>query len=287
MRTYSTIRATPRRRQRGFTLIEMMTTVAVLTIVMAVVFGALVDVQKSYKAEEQKVDTLQEAREFMDQFARDLHQAGFPHVRVYDKVALWSTTAAAQQDSRVAVGLVQYSPTTVWFEGDVDGDGNVESVRYTLQTQDDGTCPCRIMRAQIQKANGTAPTAQNVTANYNVALDRVLNSGGSGGTGTNGSRALSGYSSITTSSGVATTANDSLYAGYKQPFVFAAFDMNGNAVSAVDITQMDATGTNPAIWAIRSIRVVVNVQAQNPDLRTGMRTVTSMSQTAHVNNGLF
>jgi prepilin-type N-terminal cleavage/methylation domain-containing protein len=157
------------RRQRGFTLVEMLVAVAVLTVVLGVVFSQIMAVQKTYKSEEGKLDIVQETREFMDQFARDLHQAGFPNTRLYSS-GLYDNTS-----QYVAAGIVQFSGSTIWLEGDVDGDGQVESVQYNVVAGANGGCPCMITRSMILKAPNVAPTAQAVGVNANPALRGLMN----------------------------------------------------------------------------------------------------------------
>lgn len=157
-------------QQRGFTLMEMITAVAVLTLVLGVVFSQITAVQKSYKSEEGKLDVVQQTREFLDEFARNLHQAGYPNSHNYN-TGLYDNTS-----QNIAVGIVKVSPTTVWFEGDVDGNGQVESVQYSVVTGANGACPCSVTRSMIHKVNGTAPLSQNMAPNASVALRGVMNS---------------------------------------------------------------------------------------------------------------
>lgn len=55
---------TMRRRtwQRGFSLLEMITVVAILTLVMGAVFKQVITVQQRYRGEETKLDVAQESR---------------------------------------------------------------------------------------------------------------------------------------------------------------------------------------------------------------------------------
>src|SRR5690242_11919795 len=69
---------------RGFSLIELM----IVTIVLAIVLGAVVNyisiaVQRS-AGEQTKVDLTQDARSFVDEFERDLHQSGYPGCRMFN-----------------------------------------------------------------------------------------------------------------------------------------------------------------------------------------------------------
>ena len=70
-------------KERGFSLVELTIAMVVLLVVVGGILG-VVDVanQRSY-TEQAKLDMFQEAREFMDQMSRDLHQAGYPNPRHY------------------------------------------------------------------------------------------------------------------------------------------------------------------------------------------------------------
>jgi len=141
--------------QSGFTLIELLMVVLLLSIVVGAVFAQIDRAQVRYRVEDQKVDLTQQEREFIDQFTRDLHQAGFPSAPMY------GGTATANQ---VALGVTTLSSNDIVVEGDVDGDGLVDVVEYSYF---DGSgwptngppnpCPC-IRRSQIVKGSGTAAT---------------------------------------------------------------------------------------------------------------------------------
>ncbi len=256
-----------RARQRGFSLLEMLVVVAILMLVMGVIFQQVGQVQKRYRTEEAKLDLTQESREFLDQIVRDVHQAGFPSRKMYQ-----SSPAILmdpwQQDARVAVGLVKFSYSDLWFEADVDGDGQVESVRYTLDSGASAHCPCTLKRSQVKKVNATDPMAQ--ITSYSTALDGVVNSGGA--------YSLTGN---TTFAGGTTTSNDTLYGGLKGAYVFVAYDANGTLVSPTDIN------TDPAKLAtIRTILVNLNVlvKASAADLQTQMRPALSLSASAKISN---
>jgi hypothetical protein len=60
-------------------------------------------------------------------------------------------------DPRVAVGLVKISPTSIWFEGDINGTGVVQEVRYKINGS--GNCGLCFQRSTIAKANA-APLTQ-------------------------------------------------------------------------------------------------------------------------------
>lgn len=138
--------------ERGFSLLEVLIVVLVLSIMMGAIFQQIANVQKRSAAEQVKLDMFQQEREFMDQLERDLHEAGYPNQRNYAPAVI-----TGQTDRTNAVGLVRVGVDTLWFEGDVDGDGYVESVQYWYDTAGDN-CPC-LKRSQVRK-DALPPLAQ-------------------------------------------------------------------------------------------------------------------------------
>lgn len=258
----------------GFSLLELLVVVGVLTAVLGVVFSAVNRLQKTYRTEESKVDSTQMARTFLDLMAGELRQAGFPGRRLYAPGVLSSTPL---NDYRCAAGLVRVSASELWLETDIEGDGQVESVHYAL-TDSSGaavtsssTCPCTLSRSQVVKVTGS-PVTQ--AANYNSSVERIINSAGVG---------ASGAALVVTGSarfGASTVANDQLYAAYKTAPLFAAFDQSGTPLALpLDIS------TNPdSLARVRAVTVTFNLLASTPDLQTGLTPVLSMSATAKLNN---
>lgn len=261
-----------RRRQSGFSLIELIVVVAILTLVMGVVFQQMIQVQQRSRSEDSKMDMTQETREFVDEMVRDLHQAGYPPTRLFQAGVI-----ASNADNRLAAGIVAISTTSVTLEGDVDGNGVVDSVRYTLvpdPTLALGTCPCWLQRSQVPKANGVAPTAQ--ATNYATEVQNVVNSGLSGGGGPGGSFGMAGNDP---GSG---QPNNVVYAQWVAAPVFQAYDQNGNAVALPQDISTPAGQT--AISTIKTIKITVNVLAQQPDMQTLTRPAVTFSSTARVTN---
>src|SRR5712692_395731 len=150
---------------RGFSLIELLIVTAVLMVVLGGIVQYIAVASQRSKIESTKVDLTQEGREFIDEFERDIHQAGYPNCRQFNN-ALLCPNVTTNQDHRIAAGLVSVSSTQIIFEGDVDGDGNVDSVRYQLLDSANNvpgpgsTCPCTIQRSQVAKVDGNPITAQ-------------------------------------------------------------------------------------------------------------------------------
>src|SRR5467141_1687907 len=107
------------RSQAGFSLLELVIVCAILTIVLAAIFNGVDLVTQRSHAEQTKVDLTQEGREFVDEFERDLHQAGYPNCRM---VSVSGNNCPADNNttegnsSKVAAGLVSLSATKVIFE---------------------------------------------------------------------------------------------------------------------------------------------------------------------------
>jgi type II secretory pathway pseudopilin PulG len=142
----------------GFSLLELMMVVLLLTIIVGALFSQIERAQVRYRVEDQKLDLTQQEREFIDQFTRDLHQAGFPTMAVYGN-------QYGMNRKYIAAGVWSISDTELHMEGDVDGDGVVKSVVYSYF---DGSgwagpgpnpCPC-MRRSSSPKQDNTAPSSQ-------------------------------------------------------------------------------------------------------------------------------
>ncbi len=155
------------RKQRGFSLIELMVVLLILSVIMAAVMQQIANVQQRSSAEQTKMDMFQESREFIDQLTRDLHQAGYPNPRNFE-----SGFITGPGDARAAVGLVKVDNGELIFEGDVDGTGVVSSVQYHLDASGNN-CPC-LKRSQIQKQAGP-PYPPQGTAVFQTEVQNVLN----------------------------------------------------------------------------------------------------------------
>jgi prepilin-type N-terminal cleavage/methylation domain-containing protein len=261
------------RRQQGFSLIEMLIVVAVLSLVMGAIFSTILDGMKKYRLEENRVNTTQESRDFLDQIVRDLHSTGYPGLKMYNFGVLGANPT---YNSFVASGLVAVSATDIWLEGDIDDSGNVQSIRYTLQTLANGDCPCTMMRSAVLKVQGTAPSAQNV--NYNTQLQNVINStGGAAPYPIDGSTSFSGVN----------VSNDTLYATYKTVPVFSFYDQNGNAVVVPNDLQGANLNTGVTVAQsnnVRLISVALNLLSAQQDLTTHLRSGVSMRAMVKLNN---
>jgi prepilin-type N-terminal cleavage/methylation domain-containing protein len=153
-------------QQAGFSLIELLITIIVLIIVMGAVFSQINQIQKKTKVESVKLDLTQESRDFMDQFARDLHMCGYPRARIYQN--------STEPVTSYALGLVKATPTELRFEGDVVGDGTVYSVSYKYFASDvnDPNCPC--LRRSVDKKTTTTDPVNGYNPVYYTEIQNVI-----------------------------------------------------------------------------------------------------------------
>jgi len=156
----------------GFSIVELMVSIVVMTIVLGGIFSVIDVVNQRSLTEQAKLDMFQEAREFMDQMSRDLHQAGYPSRRHYVRTGQL-TADPVTDDVKNAVGIVKVDAGDLWFEGDVDGTGAVSVIRYHLDNSTTNGCPC-LRRSQLPKIEGDPVTGQT-TEVYQVQVQGVQN----------------------------------------------------------------------------------------------------------------
>lgn len=279
--------------ERGFSLIELMVVCLVLVIVLGGVFRIINHIMQRSQVEQVKVDLTQQAREFVDEFERDVHQAGYPNCRMVSTPGAATncppdyTNPLVAQNASVAAGLVLVSNTEVIFEGDVDGDGVVDTVWYRLVDQNGTyppttTCPCTIQRSQMPKAAGTLPLAQPTL--FSQELQNIVNSGVVAGTTPYGTGlAISGN----TVWGQTNTAYYAAITTFKDYPVFTAYDQNGAVIQLpLDLSTANGQANIPNI---KSLRLTINLLANavtGTDQKTNSRPVeTLMGNVRLVNCG--
>ena len=291
------------RSQAGFSLLELVIVCAILTIVLAAVFNGVNLVTQRSQAEQTKVDLTQEGREFVDEFERDLHQAGYPNCRMVKAPGATNNCPAdfsnttVWQSSAVAVGLASLSNTQIIFEGDVDGNGTVDSVQYRLvdsagNSPPTGTCPCYIQRSQIQKVDGTAPLSQGTS--WSQELQNVVNSGVPGVDASGNPLPYGGGLNISgnTAWGATNTSYYAAISSFKDFPVFQAYDQFGNIVSLPqDITSSGGSAIlncgPSSVSCVKSIRLTINLLAPavtGVDMKTRVRPVMTLVGTARLVN---
>lgn len=279
----------------GFSLMELMITASVLLIVTGAAMNYVAVVAQRSKAEQTKVDLTQEGREFVDEFERDVHQAGYPGCGVFNVAG---NCSAQLNSSTVAAGLVYVSNTKIIFEGDVDGNGTVDSVQYQVvdsagNAPPTGTCPCTIQRSQVNKVTvAGALTTTGQPPVWSQEVQNVVNSGVPA-TGANYGGGLPIAGNVLFANGAIT--NTAYYAAvttFKDFPVFSFYDQFGNwpSVNGLQITlpQDYTTAAGQAALAqIKSVRITLNLLGSGSagyDPRTGVRPVVTLVGDGRRNN---
>lgn len=138
----------------GFTLMEVLVSLAILVTVTGAVFEQINSMQRKSASEAVNVDLTQQSRDFVNQTVHDLHMAGYPGPGMYSNPLV--------HPSLVAYGLIRVSPTEILMEGDVNNDGAVESVDivYVASDPNDPNCPCirRSSQPKIDADSFNQPT---------------------------------------------------------------------------------------------------------------------------------
>jgi len=201
-------------RQDGFSLVEMMTVLLILGIVSAGLFMQIDTAQQRSYTEQVKLDNFQEARDFVDQFFRDINEIGYPNSRMVDTTSLsWSPALTTQtaytwanayvNDDRLAMGLVKIDANAIQFEGDINGNGTVQSVMYMINGS--GNCTLCLQRSQVAKVAGNPLTGQ--TQSWGTETNDVISNPIFSYFQANGTQITSLPVDISTSSGAQTIAS--------------------------------------------------------------------------------
>ncbi len=200
--------------QGGFSLLEMMVVLLILGIVSAGLFMQIDNAQQRSYTEQVKLDNFQEARDFVDQFFRDINEIGYPNSRMVDTTSLsWSPALTTQtaytwanayiNDNRLAMGLAKIDANEIQFEGDMNGNGVVQSVVYMINGS--GNCSLCLQRSQVAKVVGNPLTGQ--TQNWGTETNDVISNPIFSYFQANGTQITSLPVDISTSSGAQTIAS--------------------------------------------------------------------------------
>jgi len=168
-------------RQAGFTLVELLTALAIFLIICGAAFTLLASSQQRYRTEAQVLTSFQEARLGLDQIVRDVNDAGFPPPIFNDSVPshanqfamtpfAWSPGYTASPPAPCQIGTAGGGTCTTASGDTAPGDFdliietnpdpatlNVQWIRYQLQ----GTT---LMRSMVPKVVGDDPDTDTSAA---------------------------------------------------------------------------------------------------------------------------
>jgi len=250
----------PRRTtvSQGFTLIELMISLVIVTVVFAIAMTAMVEMVQRKTVENNKIDLVQESREFMDQITSDIHQSGYPSYKMFDSTSLAAQSCgplAPQMNVgalgnlpscpwNIAVGvgkgtngLVSITPSSIQFEADVDETGISEVFVQLVQTNGPNAVPCTIppcviQRGTVLKSSYAGPPFTLPV--YYTELNNVMNTN-----------------------------------------IFVAYDNLGNPVALPATAQA-------ALLNVTDIGITIYVRATSPDPKTGTFPTATMVSDAKI-----
>jgi prepilin-type N-terminal cleavage/methylation domain-containing protein len=183
-------------RQRGFSLLEILTALGIFLLITGAAFTLLSSSQQRYQTESQALSSFQEARLGLDQMVRDINDAGFPPPSFFSSSQpqqsvispfAWSAGAGYPNPlNRCAIGTSGggscFTSSGDTAPGDFDiiietnpspGDPNcapscVQWIRYQLQ----GTT---LMRAAVYKTSTGLDPDGTTAANFVPFVQNVVN----------------------------------------------------------------------------------------------------------------
>jgi prepilin-type N-terminal cleavage/methylation domain-containing protein len=173
------------KQQTGFTLIELMVSVAIFVAISGAIFGLLGQSQKSFRTESQLLSAFQEARLGLDQIVNDANSTGYPplnHFAVTPPANQYAIGPVGWQPGYVAAipctigtagGGTCATPGDydVVFEGDFNDGAGVQWIRYQLV----GTT---LFRGTAPKVVGSDPVAATNVAGMLPYVTNVMNNPG-------------------------------------------------------------------------------------------------------------
>jgi len=240
---------------KGFSLIEMMVVLAIITIIMASVFKSIDLTQRTSRSQQVKLDLTQQAREFIDQLTRDLRNAGYPYQRNMANTvdAVTGTSFISPNHPANAPGLIYVSNGSLWFAGNVDGTAGPEA----------GTAAVKIVRYDYVAAGAGQPGCPC------LRRTEFLRSGVDPFTDANTPGAAVAQLEIQGVQNAATAADP----------IFTVYDDTGAALAL----PLDFDNNAATLAGINSLKVVMTVQATQTD-STGARPVTTVVSSVALSN---
>lgn len=272
-------------REKGFSLIELVTVVAIFMMITGVVFLLLNASQQRYQMESSFLNEFQTARLAIDQMSRDIHGAGYPPLNSYmSNVALssnaqtavlavpfaWSGNSYWTYDpltptATAACTVGSCSPVPSSYDLIVEGNisptsgSGVQWIRYKLI----GTT---LYRGVAAKTAGTDPdTATTASGVLQLYVENVMNNASS------------------TQMSAISAAYPGLFPNNTAVPIFTYFCDNGSSVPTACTSSSVSAPYNTAPY-IRQVGITLIMQASQLDPKTGQPRIASLHTEAWVLN---
>lgn len=146
-----------KKNESGFTLIELMVTIAMTSIVIVIIYSAYAIQTKIYTEQDKTAEMQQNLRAGMAFLQREARMAGYNPNNVTD-----STCSAPAVPSKVEPGIHTATKTTFGFSMDLDGDGKCDGVAENVTYQIATNKLSRTARYPDSAAHKPLPVAENI-----------------------------------------------------------------------------------------------------------------------------
>lgn len=113
----------------GFSLIELLVVLAIMGLCLSVVFTSLSESQKASAIARSENEMAQSLQDVLHIMTSEIRSIGLPPQSYYDLGYLQN---AGSPKNLISHGLLEALPTSIKFEGDIDGDREVDYVSYYL-----------------------------------------------------------------------------------------------------------------------------------------------------------
>jgi len=150
--------------QTGFTLVELLTAMAIFLLICGVAFTLLGSSQKRYQTESQVLNSFQEARLGLDQMVRDVNDAGYP------PPSFAGTDPTVFTSSPFAWSPGYTAPTTCAIGSSCITPGDFDIIIETNPTPQVANSPVQWIRYQLQGTTLMRGAAQK-QAGHDPAVD--------------------------------------------------------------------------------------------------------------------
>jgi prepilin-type N-terminal cleavage/methylation domain-containing protein len=113
----------------GFSLIELLVVLAIMGVCLSVVFASISESQKASAVARSENDMALNLQDVLHIMTSEIRSIGLPPQSYYDLSYLQSP---GSPKNLVSHGLLEATPTSIKFEGDIDGDHEVDYISYYL-----------------------------------------------------------------------------------------------------------------------------------------------------------